>query len=375
MGCVECKFCKQEEEKNQFEYPSDAKKNGKIPENSLKKSGNNNNFVQEFEEKVKFIGHFITESEFETIIPEETNKYMKDKVFPLQLKNNNSHKIKPVEFENGNIYFGQWNEDFEMEGYGKYYLKEEKVLAEGTWEKGELKNARIFFPNGEIYEGEMANSVYNGKGKLITQDKDEYEGEFKDGEKNGNGKMIFKDGTEYKGNFVKNNFNGSGNMKWTNGMEYTGNFKDNYLEGEGVLINNNGEKYEGNFEKNSFHGKGKYTYSNGDEYEGNFEYGIRKGKGIYRKKNGFNYEGLWDNNVPNGYGKIIINDQEFKCNFHNGKLIDEQINAKEYYDDGIGYNFYNEPMNLSTQNLNHIENIDISSSQYRAGTMLSFLED
>ena len=187
--------------------------------------------------------------------------------------------------------------------------------------------------------------------------------------------MIFKDGTEYKGNFLKNNFNGSGNMKWTNGMEYTGNFKDNYLEGEGVLINNNGEKYEGNFEKNSFHGKGKYTYSNGDEYEGNFEYGIRKGKGIYRKKNGFNYEGLWDNNVPNGYGKIIINDQEFKCNFHNGKLIDEQINAKEYYDDGIGYNFYNEPMNLSTQNLNHIENIDISSSQYRAGTMLSFLED
>ena len=93
-----------------------------------------------------------------------------------------------------------------MDGYGKYYLKDEKILAEGVWSKGELKKARIFFPNGDFYEGEIANSINNGKGKLIYQNKDEYEGDFLDGCKHGKGKMIFSDDqTEFTGNFVKIN--------------------------------------------------------------------------------------------------------------------------------------------------------------------------
>ena len=391
MGCVECKFCKQEEDKSQFEYPTDTQKKViNTLENSINNknnsnnnindinNGNNNptNFIEEFEDKIKFIGQFISEDEFECMIPEEAKSLMKNEPYEMKLKNANSHKIKPVEFENGNIYYGQWNEDFEMEGYGKYYLKEEKVLAEGVWEKGELKKARIFFPNGDFYEGDMSNSVYNGKGKLISQNKDEYEGDFVDGDKNGEGKMIYSDdGTEYTGSFVKNNLTGNGYMKWANGIEYKGSFNENCLEGEGILFSNDGEKYEGNFEKNLFHGKGKYTYLNGDEYEGDFEYGIRKGKGIYRKKDGFIFEGLWDNNIPNGYGKIIVNDKEIKCNFHNGKRIDEPLNEKISYNEEIDYNFYYEPMNLSSQKLSHLDNIDVLSSQYRAGTRLSFLEE
>lgn len=380
-GCVECKICKQDEDKNQFEYPNNA---GKKVDNTIDSKdkiiddNNNNNinlFLKEFDEKIKLIGQYMTEQDFEIMIPEEAKKYIKEQPFPIELKNNNSCQIKPVEFENGNIYYGEWNDNFEMEGYGKYYLKEEKVFAEGIWEKGELKHARIFYPNGEFYEGEMSNSSYNGKGKFISVDKDEYIGEFVDGEKDGEGTITFgDDGTVYSGKFIKNNFNGYGKMKWSNGLEYNGNFNDNYLEGNGVLFNNHGEKYEGNFEKNIFHGKGKYTYLNGDEYEGGFEYGIRKGKGIYRKKNGFIFEGLWDNNIPNGYGKITFNDNVFHYNFHNGKVIDEPV-----YENGPEFNdidkFYLEPMNLSTQKLSHIENVDVLSSQYKAGTMLSFLED
>lgn len=378
-GCVECKLCNQDEEKNQFEYPNNA---GKRTDNSIdskdKIIDNNNNinlFLKEFDEKIKLIGQYMTEQEFETMIPEEANKYIKEQPFPIELKNNSSYKIKPVEFENGNIYYGEWNDNFEMEGYGKYYLKEEKVFAEGKWEKGELKHARIFYPNGEFYEGEMTNSSYNGKGKFISVDKDEYIGEFVDGEKDGEGTITFgDDGTVYSGKFVKNNFNGYGEMKWNNGLEYHGNFSDNYLEGNGILFNKNGEKYEGKFEKNIFHGKGKYTYLNGDEYEGDFEYGIRKGKGIYRKENGFIFEGLWDNNIPNGYGKITFNDNVLHFNFHNGKIIDDFV-----YENNPNFNdidkFYLEPMNLSAQKLSHIENVDVLSSQYKAGTMLSFLED
>jgi hypothetical protein len=376
MGCVECKLCKQEDEKNQFEYPTEDKK--KI-ENTLEKSLSNNKnnidnknlFYKEFDEKIKLIGNYLSEKEFEMMIPEEAKKFINNESSLSNLQKRTSYQVKPVEFENGNIYHGQWNDNFEMEGYGKYFLKNEKVLAEGVWEKGELKKARIFYPNGELYEGEMTNSNYNGKGKLISQNY-EYDGEFVDGEKTGEGTIKYKDGTEYTWRFSQNNFNGYGNMKWNNDLEYKGYFKDNCLEGNGTLFNKRGEKYEGNFEKNAFHGKGKYIYSNGDEYEGDFEYGIRKGRGIYKKNNGFIYEGLWDNNVPNGYGKITINDKKIKCNFHNGKIIDENMYEEQ---NDINYNFYNEPMNLLTQKLAHLENIDVLSSQFGAGTMLSFLDE
>ena len=375
MGCVECKICKQEEDKSQFEYSNEAHQ--KIQNNLDNSIKENDNFIKEFDEKIQYIGQYIPEKEFEEMIPQILSyNIMQDKPFPYKKNYKNAHNMRPVEFENGNIYYGQWNEDFEMEGYGKYYLKEEKVLAEGVWEKGELKVARIYYPNGDFYEGELMNSTYNGKGRLILSNKDEYIGDFVDMEKEGEGEMKYADdGTIYKGGFRKNFFNGHGNMKWANGTEYNGNFVDNYFEGEGVLFNDEGEKYEGNFEKNLFHGKGKYTYSNGDIYEGDFEYGIRKGRGIYRKNGMFIFEGLWDNNVPNGYGKITIRNKIIKCNYHNGRFIDDKIYKDEPMYNGIDFHFYNEEMNLSAQKLSHIENIDVSSSQYRAGTKLSFLDD
>ena len=384
MGCVECKYCKQEEGNNQFEYPNIKKKenndNNGIKNNSKginnsTNSNKSNQFLKEFDEKIKFIGTPVTEEEFLVMLPDQVNTTIQSE--PLQYnKDKNSHNMKPIEFTNGNIYHGQWNKNFEMDGYGKYYLKDERILAEGLWDKGELKFARIFYPNGDIYEGEMLDSFYNGKGKLILQNKDTYIGQFEKGEKNGEGKMIFNDGTEYNGNFINNTFNGNGNMKWQNGIEYKGNFSENFLEGEGVLIdNNNGEKYEGNFSKNLFHGKGKYTYTNGDEYDGDFEYGIRKGKGTYKKKDGFLFEGLWDNNIPNGFGKIAYNDNALRCNFHNGNLIYKSINKNAESLDDIDYNFFNQPMNLSTIKFSHLENNEVSSSQYKPEAKLSFLED
>ena len=137
------------------------------------------------------------------IISDNINIYKQNDPLPFQRKNFLSHQMKPVEFSGGNIYHGEWNENYEMDGCGKYFLREEKVLCEGIWEKGELKMARIYYPNGEFYEGEMANSCYNGTGKLINETKDEYIGNFLNGEKSGEGKLIFNDGTIYTGNFMK----------------------------------------------------------------------------------------------------------------------------------------------------------------------------
>ena len=136
------------------------------------------------------------------------------------------------------------------------------------------------------------------------------------------------------------------------------------------------EKYEGNFEKNLFHGKGKYIFYNGDMYDGDFEFGIRKGKGIYIKQNGIKFEGLWDNNVPNGFGKIyLLNGKIIKCNYHNGKIIGKPLNENDLYNNNFDYNFYVTNMKLSKK-LPHLENPeDLISSQYRAGTILSFLDE
>lgn len=97
-------------------------------------------FQQEFDEKLKSIGKYISEEDFQKIHSEnEINFYQTDSPFPFINNNSFSHKMKPIEFEGGNIYEGEWNENFVMDGHGKYFLFEEKVLAEGIFEKGELK--------------------------------------------------------------------------------------------------------------------------------------------------------------------------------------------------------------------------------------------
>ena len=45
-----------------------------------------------------------------------------------------------------------------MEGFWKYYLKEDNVLAEGLWSNWDLKYIRVLIPNWDIYEGEMKDS-------------------------------------------------------------------------------------------------------------------------------------------------------------------------------------------------------------------------
>ena len=183
-------------------------------------------------------------------------------------------------FPNGR-YQGNWNKDFKLEGPGKYYLKEDNVFAEGNWDNGELIYARVFLPNGDIYEGQIKDSTFNGKGKLKSYNKDIYEGDFVNGEKTGEGKIIFSDGTIYEGSLDKGEFRGKGKMIWKNGYEYNGEFNGQILSGKGKLSSSQGDIYEGDFENNLFHGKGKYIYNNGDIiHEGEFKDAKRHGKFI-----------------------------------------------------------------------------------------------
>ena len=161
-------------------------------------------FQTTFENYLPSLGQYYN-SDFDSLLSQNVLDYIKQN--PLQVKPEyyqdlEGHDIPPVEFKNGNIFEGGWNKNIKMEGRGKYYLKKENIFLEGIWKEGNLIYARIFILNDDyfdIYEGEIKDSNFDGKGKLILSSGQEYEGDFVGGEKTGNGKILFEDGAIYEG--------------------------------------------------------------------------------------------------------------------------------------------------------------------------------
>ena len=378
-----CNACRPSEPEAQLKIGRESYKNGALIDRTPSKIKEDyNNFINLFENTLQYIGQYIEPQDFNSNIPENIQKYMVENPLDIKkefYKNSVTFEVRPIEFKNGNIYYGNWNENLKMEGPGKYFLKEDNVLAEGIWSNGDLKYARVFLPNGDLYEGEMKNSTFNGKGKLIYSNGDMYEGDFIEGEKNGNGKMVFEDRTEYEGPFEKGEFKGKGKMKWANKYEYQGEFKGPKLCGLGILTNQSGDVYEGSFDNSLFNGIGKYKYENGDIYEGEFQYGIKKGKGVYNALHKYEYNGDWDNDLPCGVGKLTNWNKKglLKSTWRYGKIVEEPVFEKGTQSDfkAVDLNIEPHEMSLDTRELSHLEMIDNETTQYKLGTFPSFLED
>ena len=324
-------YCVQYYHKNRDETINSKKENktniSHIPSNySSFQQHNYNDFKKKFNSKMQYLGKYFDISEFYKIIPKRAYNYMIQNVLNIPsniIQNKPIYQMKPVQFENGNIYSGNWSEKYKMEGYGQYYIKEANLFVEGIWVEGKLIFGRIFFPNENIYEGDIMNSTFNGKGKLIFNNEDIYIGDFLDGERSGKGKYFFNDGTVYEGELLNSEFKGHGIIRWINGVEYEGNFNGLNLSGIGKLKDKiSGDKYEGNFENNYFNGYGKYYFSDYSSYEGEFEFGIKNGKGTYKTKEGIFYEGEWCNNFPNGIGKFGCEEFTVKGVWKNGKNLE-----------------------------------------------------
>ena len=378
-----CNVCRPSDQESQLKLSRELGANKmKFNKTNTQMKEDYNNFINLFENNLQYIGKYITPQDFNSTIPEDVQNYMVEHPLDATNKLNNNfetYEVKPVEFKNGNKYFGNWNENLKMEGIGKYILKEDNVLAEGIWRNGDLHYARVFLPNGDIYEGEMKDSEFNGKGKMTYSNGDIYEGDFIKGERNGKGKFVFEDKTEYEGDFEKGEFKGKGKIKWTNGYEYSGDINGLKLSGLGVLSKQNGEVYEGNFDNSLFNGRGKYTFQNGDVYEGDFQYGVKKGKGIYKSLNLYEYDGEWDNDFPCGVGKLFNWNKTgiLKSFWRYGNIAEDpiyEVGTQEDFKD-IDLNIKPQIMNLNTKELSHLEILDINASQYNLGTFPSFLED
>ena len=370
--------------KNEIEFNNQNTKQEKQNNNINLIDGHiiiNNNytkFTKQFEEKLPHFGQYFDINQFKQEIPENAKNYMIENVLNIPekyKKYGTIYEIKPIQFENGNIYSGNWNENYKMDGLGQYYIKEGNLLVEGIWDDGNLVYGRIFYSNDNIYEGEINNSNYHGKGKLIFNNGEIYEGDFVDGEITGHGIFTFSDGTTYEGELVMGEFKGHGVMKWINGIQFEGDFSGPTLSSYGKLTGDNGEEYEGDFYNNYYNGKGKYTYSDGSTYEGDFEFGLKNGKGTFNKKDMFTYEGDWANNQPHGFGKFYYNNYIIKGVWRNG--INVEISNYEKGDpndfNANILNFKVDEFSLLPQHLPNLDNMDVTIKKFGVESSPSYL--
>ena len=336
----------------------------------------NDNIINEALERKISLGTYLDISEYKKIINETTLNYIEthrlnyQEYFPSTI---NLYKSNPIQYPDGNIYYGNWNSEGEMEGYGIYFIRDKNITTEGVWKKGNIIYGRIFFSNYDIYEGYIKNSSPHGKGTIKFINKEIYKGDFVKGEMTGKGTFIFKDKSNYTGSIKDGIFNGEGSMKWIDGTEYHGNFLDSTLNGKGKIFNDNfREKYIGDFYKNEFNGYGIYYYKNGDIYEGNFENGLKKGKGKYKRNDNVEYDVNWDNDFPNGEGIITFNTDKLKGFWRNGNIITKEI-IKGTIDVFRELDLNLKPIkrSLHPSSLPYLNNYDNKISQFTVGTEYS----
>ncbi len=116
----------------------------------------------------------------------------------------------------------------------------------------------IWFEDGSWYSGQIADSLFNGYGKMVYSDSTVYEGEWKDGL-----------------------WDGKGDLRYPDGDSYSGNFKEHEFSGYGTYIYSDGAKYEGYWERGMFNGSGTMSYSDGSLYAGEWLDDMKDGIGVF----------------------------------------------------------------------------------------------
>lgn len=95
----------------------------------------------------------------------------------------------------------------------------------------------IEFSNGEIYKGNWNNNNQDGYGIYIWPDKKKYEGNFKNNALHGYGHYSWPDGREYYGMFIMGKREGIGKYHWSDGRTFVGFWENGKQHGLGKYIN------------------------------------------------------------------------------------------------------------------------------------------
>ncbi|MBO7110482.1 MAG: hypothetical protein J6W18_00870 [Bacteroidaceae bacterium] len=129
----------------------------------------------------------------------------------------------------------------------------------------------IWFDDGAWYVGGIADSLFNGYGKMVYPDSTIYQGEWQDGLWEGKGELYYPDGDYYSGDFHNHQFSGYGKYTYSDGAFYDGYWADNMFNGSGTMSYADGSIYAGEWVNDKKNGVGVfYEASTGALYKGDF---------------------------------------------------------------------------------------------------------
>jgi len=119
----------------------------------------------------------------------------------------------------------------------------------------------------ECTEVPLPREDFTGRGTLVTWDCARFEGEFVRGQLR-QGRVTFADGDMREGNFVDGVLTGPGKLRQPNGTLEEGNFVGGMLQGDARLTYPDGRVYQGQTVFGRANGLGRVTYPDGTNERG-----------------------------------------------------------------------------------------------------------
>ena len=176
---------------------------------------------------------------------------------------------------------------------------------------------RYNWQNGESYEGELKNNLFDGFGIYSKLDGSSYAGQWSNGFMHGKGMSMSTN--EYVTRGYWNNGSYVGTSKPSDMPDIivvndqveeipgsqevvAGCVSGDCINGTGRYVYSDGDIYEGEFENSYRQGFGEYTYIEGDVYKGQWVSSDRQGLGYYMWPSGNEYIGYWKGNAQDGLG-------------------------------------------------------------------------
>ena len=253
---------------------------------------------------------------------EETiGEFLIDEKEILNLIENNKSKLKKfqIRYQNGDIFIGYMNPNWQREVYGILFLAQGSKY-EGSFINNQFSGrGRLIKSSGDYYEGEFIDNKANGFGKLVNLNGGIYIGNWENDKQNGKGEEIFSDGSRYEGSYSKGNKHGLGKMAWADGSIYEGEFVNNLVDGYGNYKWKDGRTYQGEWKNNKMDGVGFFLWTDKKKYFGRYLKDKKHGCGIFIWPGGKKYEGEWQNGKQNGYGIFTFSNKKKLGIFSNGQ--------------------------------------------------------
>ena len=165
---------------------------------------------------------------------------------------------------------------------------------------------RIEAPNGDTYEGQLAEGVKHGQGRMSYARGDVYEGEWQQGREHGAGVCRFASGDVYEGQWERGGRHGDGRQTYPAAEAAGDDAAVAAALAAGVLVIEGKpmHEYVGTWAEGKEHGTGIMVYASGDRYVGAWAAGLRDGRGTLEAADGTTYMGEWKAGRRCGHGVL-----------------------------------------------------------------------